>query len=145
MLRLREAARATVSVAMASRAEGVADAGGVTILSANCAMKVPSPIMIAAKIIMLRMTPHSTEGTVDITTSVRNLRPAQPGASRHFDEKDERSLNRKPIFYAPPSRSLGLDAAGRHGIRGILRPGMTGIAPAQIRSHGGIAAAPEAG
>ena len=37
----------------------VADAGAGVIFAAIWAMKVPSPIMIAAKIIMLRMTLHN--------------------------------------------------------------------------------------
>ena len=61
----------------------VADAGAGVIFAAIWAMNVPSPIMIAAKIIMLRMTLHTL--TRDIrklssqsATKLRLTRPAKP-------------------------------------------------------------------
>ena len=61
MLRLRPPAGAVDATATVS---GTDVAEAELILSAICAMKVPSPIMMAAKIIMLRMTPLGTEGTI---------------------------------------------------------------------------------
>jgi len=62
------------------------------ILSAICAMNVPSPIMMAAKIIMLRITPLAAR-KLDFTTR-RACPRAKPGTElRHFDEKDERTVN----------------------------------------------------
>jgi hypothetical protein len=58
MLRLRPPAGAVDATATV-RGTDVAEAE--LILSAICAMKVPRPIMIAAKIIMLRITPLEAE------------------------------------------------------------------------------------
>src|ERR1700716_2005079 len=61
--------------ATASTTEAVlASAGVAAILSAICAMIVPRPTMNAAKIIMLRITPHSIRGTCNITTSAAKPR-----------------------------------------------------------------------
>src|SRR5271167_4136615 len=99
MLRLRIPACAIVSAGIAfDAAAGVADAGAGVILSAICAMKVPSPIMIAAKIIMLRMTPHPIRGTADMIMPAGKLRPTVPGAGCNFGEKDERSVNGRPSY-----------------------------------------------
>ncbi len=69
MLRLRVLACATVSVPAVFREAVLASAGvPAVILSAICAMKVPRPTMKAAKIIRLRITPHSTGEPGDITT-----------------------------------------------------------------------------
>src|SRR3984957_1451460 len=152
MLRLRRLASEVVSDATANRTDGVADAGAGVILSAICAMKVPSPIMIAAKIIMLRITPLSIAGS-----------PHKPTPSRSRQNIDRRHVTRRAILAKrmsegltwllparagarekKPSRPLGFDAAGRHCARRILRPGMARIASAQIRAHARIAAAPEA-
>jgi hypothetical protein len=38
---------------------------------------------------MLRITPHSTGGTADITTPANKLRPTMPAEARDFGEKDE--------------------------------------------------------
>src|SRR3984885_13327031 len=74
MLRLRRPASAVASDTTANRAAGVAEAGAGVILSAICAMKVPSPIMIAAKIIMLRITPLSIAGSPHEPTPSRSRR-----------------------------------------------------------------------
>ena len=58
------------------------------ILSAICAIKVPRPAMKAAKIIMLRITPHSIR-TPDITTLAAKPRLTAVVKGCHFDEKDE--------------------------------------------------------
>src|SRR6202022_5177974 len=63
MSRLRGPACPTVSTGVAFRAD-VAGGGAAVILSAICAMKVPRPIMIAAKIKMLRITPHSMRSAI---------------------------------------------------------------------------------
>jgi hypothetical protein len=55
MARLRPPAGAVAATATVVRGADVAEAE--LILSAICAMKVPRPIMMAAKIIMLRITP----------------------------------------------------------------------------------------
>src|SRR5664279_5829078 len=65
MLMLREPACATVA-ATAALGDALWASAGV-ILSAICAIRVPRPAMKAAKIIMLRITPHSVR-TPDITT-----------------------------------------------------------------------------
>src|SRR6266404_5332699 len=92
MLRLRPPG-AGVSTAAAFRAEVLAWAG--VILSAICAMMVPRPTMKAAKIMMLRITPHSVE-----TRRYHHVpgKAATNGGGEgcHFDEKDERSVNRVP-------------------------------------------------
>jgi hypothetical protein len=63
---LREPACATVVVTMAVLGVTLWASAGA-ILSAICAIRVPRPAMMAAKIIMLRITPHSIR-TPDITT-----------------------------------------------------------------------------
>src|ERR1700738_4595328 len=73
MLRLRRPLCPTVSTAGAFRVV-VASAGVAVILSAICAMMVPRPTMNAARIIMLRITPHSIRGTCNITTSAARPR-----------------------------------------------------------------------
>src|ERR1700689_1043997 len=103
MLRLRRPASNVVSGVTANRAEGLAEAGCGAILSALCAMKVPSPIMIAAKIIMLRITPLSIEatliGTSDspllayLITATTKLRPTVRHTGGNLGEKDERRVN----------------------------------------------------
>src|ERR1700742_198462 len=93
-LRLREAAWPVLSGIAAKRTDGVAEAGAGAILSASCAMKVPRPIMIAAKIIMLRITPLSIADPADFTMVVSKLRPAAIRAGGNFGEKDERTVNK---------------------------------------------------
>src|SRR5580704_4846525 len=87
------AAGAVPRPTVAADAAVLAEADDGVIRSASCAMKVPRPIRIAAKIIMLRMTPqtrfvdrrfHHT-GPLRATNAI--------GASGHFGEKDERSVN----------------------------------------------------
>jgi hypothetical protein len=72
------------------------------IFAAIWAMNVPSPIMIAAKIIMLRMTLHQPKKTQEKTQDetfekYHHIRDkAAPNAARRaslFREKDERSVN----------------------------------------------------
>jgi hypothetical protein len=67
MLRLRLPACATVAAGATFREAVVAEAGAGVILSAICAMKVPRQIMMAAMIIMLRMTPHPVQKTRSIS------------------------------------------------------------------------------
>src|ERR1700751_3494684 len=64
MARLRAPACDTVSATEAFRTEAasVAAAGAGVTLSAICAMKVPRPTRIAAKINMLRIAPHPIRG-----------------------------------------------------------------------------------
>src|SRR5256885_2112891 len=74
-LGLRPPAGAAVATATVVRGAEVAEAE--LILSAICAMKVPRPIMIAAKIIMLRITPFpSRKARFDHAT-----RPSASGAA----------------------------------------------------------------
>src|ERR1700756_1294998 len=77
MLRLRPPASATVSSG-AFRGAALADAGAGVSLSAICAMKVPRATRTAAKMIMLRMTPHSVHTAADITTLAANRRLTTP-------------------------------------------------------------------
>src|SRR5437588_7150997 len=72
MLKVRPAVGASVSTE-AFRGT-VAEAAAGDILSAICAMKVPRPIRMAAKIIRLRMTPHTRFRAADITTSAAKPR-----------------------------------------------------------------------
>jgi hypothetical protein len=64
----------------------VEPAGVGVILFAISAMIVPRQIMNAARIIILRITPHSIGGNADITTPGTNFRPAAPDAGHHFGE-----------------------------------------------------------
>src|ERR1700684_2403501 len=98
MLRLRRLASAVVSDATANRVAGVAEAGAGVILSAICAMKVPRPIMIAAKIIMLRITPLSIAvfkfaAPADFITNGVDLTFVTHRASGNFGKKDERRVS----------------------------------------------------
>src|SRR5450631_3470109 len=90
MARLRMPVCATVSTGAAFRAAALASAG--VILSAICAMMVPRPIMKAAKIIRLRITPHSKQDP-----QYHHIRAqaatSSGGEGCHFDEKDEGSVN----------------------------------------------------
>src|ERR1700722_12781063 len=95
MLRLRRLASEVVSDATANRTDGVADAGAGVILSAICAMKVPSPIMIAAKIIMLRITSLSIAGS-----------PHEPTSSRSRRNFDRRHATRTAILAKRMSEGL---------------------------------------
>jgi hypothetical protein len=49
--------------------------------------------MIAAKIIMLRMTPLSIARFTDFNTTATKLRPAANREGGNFGEKDERRVN----------------------------------------------------
>src|SRR3954465_9541377 len=90
MRMLRPLAGGVVTTATVVCGADVAEAE--LILSAICAMNVPSPIMMAAKIIMLRITPLGAR-KLDFTTR-RACPRAKPGTERcHFDEKDERTVN----------------------------------------------------
>src|SRR5581483_8300969 len=135
MLRLRLPAGAVVAIATVACGTEVADAE--LILSAICAMNVPRPIITAAKIIMLRIIPLPSR-TLDFTTRRARLRAMPRQGRRHFDEKDERTVN-------TASRPARLRAPGRQRSCRIVRPGMARIAAAQVRTHGRVAAAPEAG
>src|ERR1700727_3486546 len=95
MLRLRRLASEVVSDATANRTDGVADAGVGAILSAICAMKVPSPIKIAAKIIMLRITPLSIAWS-----------PHRPTPSRSRRNFDRRYATRTAILAKRVSEGL---------------------------------------
>src|SRR2546423_8686708 len=71
----------------------MASAGVVAvILSAICAMVVPRAIMIAAKIMRLRIytTPDQTS---NIIMSAAKPRLSGQGEGGHFDQKDERRVN----------------------------------------------------
>src|SRR5450631_3473340 len=88
MPRLRTPAAARTGDSLLST--GVADAGVGVIFAAIWAMNVPSPIMIAAKIIMLRMTLHNLRKHNDrdvrknIITSVAKLRLMRPARRAFF-------------------------------------------------------------
>src|SRR5512144_1680034 len=114
MLRLRPPTGAVVATATVVCGADVADAE--LILSAICAMKVPRPIMTAAMIIMLRITPLPGRKLDFIT---RRARPrARPRQSRcHFDEKDERRVNGGVISHVPRglTRRVGSALAGSSG------------------------------
>src|SRR3954468_22525272 len=77
MLKVRPAVGASVSTE-AFRGT-VAGAAAGDILSAICAMKVPRPTRMAAKIIRLRMTPHTRFRVADITTTAAKPRLTEPG------------------------------------------------------------------
>src|SRR5262249_28332731 len=104
------AAGAELRPMVAAEADALAAAGRGDILSAICAMKVPRPIRIAAKIIMLRMTPQTRfarrrfqhAGPKRATNGIR--------ASCHFGEKDEQSVNL--------AKALPLHLAGRDIVSG---------------------------
>jgi hypothetical protein len=93
MLKVRKPACATVAGPTEVRTGFVAKAVAGVILSAICAMKVPSPIMIAAKIIMLRMTPLSTAVRADFIMAAKKLRPMARRVVRNLGEKGERRVN----------------------------------------------------
>src|SRR3984885_595209 len=95
MMMLRRPASDVVSGVTAERADGVAEAGVGAILSAICAMKVPSPIMIAAKIIMLRITPLSIAWS-----------PHRPTPSRSRRNFDRRHATRTAILAKRMSEGL---------------------------------------
>jgi hypothetical protein len=93
MFRLRTAARPTVTLEAVLLELVVLACAGVAavILSAVCAMMVPRPTMNAARIIMLRITPHSRGRKYH---HIRCQAATNGGAEGcHFDEKDERSVN----------------------------------------------------
>jgi hypothetical protein len=103
MLRLRRSVLVVVSGVTAMRTDGVAEAGAGVILSAICAMKVPRPIMIAAKIIMLRITPLSTAvfqfaAPTDFITNGVDLTFVTHRAGGNFGQKDERRVNELITF-----------------------------------------------
>jgi hypothetical protein len=52
-------------------------------------MKVPRPIMMAAMIIMLRMTPHSVQKRGRFHHVISQTATKDGGGPRHFGEKDE--------------------------------------------------------
>src|SRR6185312_10362535 len=136
MLTLRRAVSAAGASDAACRA-ALGEAAAGVILSAIWAMKTPSPAMIAAVITMLRMTPHSLPRPFgDFTTPPATGRLSGRRRGRHFREKDERRVN---AVLCPPR----LDPARGQRAGRIFRPGMPGIAPAQIGAHGSIAAAPK--
>jgi hypothetical protein len=100
MARLRAPACDTVSATEAFRTEAasVAAAGAGVALSAVCAMKVPRPTRIAAKINMLRIAPHQIRGFADHIMPAGKVRPTMPGEASDFAEKDERSVNGRTCF-----------------------------------------------
>ena len=74
--------------------------------------------MIAAKIIMLRMTPLSIADSPDFTTVASKLRPAANRASGNFGEKDERRVNE----FIAGAKAETIRAAGfLHVPRGLTR------------------------
>jgi hypothetical protein len=75
---------------VAAETDVLVAAGRDDILSAICAMKVPRPIRIAAKIIMLRMTPR-TQRSFNQAFQHAGQKRATNGvrAPCHFGEKDE--------------------------------------------------------
>src|SRR6266576_3649081 len=76
-LMLRMPVGAPVSTAAELTVAVLASAGVAVILSAICAMMVPRPTMIAARIIMLRMTPHSPKDARYQTSATKpRLKPA---------------------------------------------------------------------
>src|SRR5947209_16219175 len=93
MLRLREPACPTVSAETGLCAAILACAGvAAVIFSAICAIMLPRPAINAAKIIRLRIY-GTLDETCDNTTSTANPRLPAALERRHFDEKDERSVN----------------------------------------------------
>src|SRR6516162_1819893 len=96
MLRLRPPTCGAAATATVVRGADVAEAE--LILSAICAMNVPRPIMMAAKITMLRMTPL-TNRKLDLTTPSALPRAMLWPERRHFAEKDERTVN-APLPFA---------------------------------------------
>src|SRR5579871_3845315 len=79
-------------------------------------MKVPRPIMIAAKIIMLRMTLLALARFADFITRATNPRPVANREGGNFGEKDERRVNRAIPSYAGLTRvSIDLRKSFFHG------------------------------
>src|ERR1700738_2425774 len=116
MLRLRPSLCPTVSTGL--EATWALAACGV-ILSAICAMKVPRPTMMAAKIMMLRITPHSIRGRQYDHASRKTANTGRTSGC-YFDEKDERSVN-GGTSSPSPREELG-DGANRNQVpRGFTR------------------------
>src|SRR5579859_7219553 len=95
MLSVRALACATATAGAMVCFAVVAAAGDI--LLAIWAMKVPSPIRMAAKIIRLRMTPYSENRTRNFTTPAAPPRARAGARACHFGEKDERRVNASPL------------------------------------------------
>src|SRR3984957_17942885 len=91
MLMLREPACATVAATAALGDTLWASAGAI--LSAICAIRVPRPAMKAAKIMMLRITPHSIR-TADITTLAAKSRLTAAGDAAILTKRMSEALTR---------------------------------------------------
>src|SRR5258707_10958121 len=100
MLRLRPAACVDVSTAATFRETEFARAGASVILSATCAMRVPSPTMNAARISMLRITPTRSEEPQYHHAS-RKTATNGGGEGGHFGEKDDRRVNGGSLSLVP--------------------------------------------
>src|SRR3984893_4034295 len=148
MLRLRPSLCSTVSTVL--EATWALAACGV-ILSATCAMKVPRPTMMAAKIMMLRITPHSIRGRPYDHASRKTANTGRTSGAILTKRMSEAltvgllhlSPRRAGRGSEPESSSPRFHPAGRHCACGILRPGMARIAPAQVGTHRRITAAPK--
>src|SRR5260370_26844648 len=114
MLRLRGLACATVvSLGAARRWAVVAAAGGGVMWSAICAINRPRPIMMAAMVMMLRITPHSVPKTCRYHHAIGQTATNIGNGRVHFGEKDERSVN----AHVPRgfTRRVGIALAGSSG------------------------------
>ena len=116
MLRLRRPLGAGVSAGAAFRRAVLASAGVAVILSAICAMMVPRPIMKAAKIIIIRITPHSIRGTRNITTSAAKPRPIAASKPTIFAKRMSEALTEAfPHVPRGFTRRVGMALDGSSG------------------------------
>ena len=93
---------------------GFGAAAAAVIRSASCAMKLPSPIMTAAKIIRLRMTPLLATGRPHnmITAAARTRRPNPAIFAKRMSER----LMRLAIWAGPRQRPLNFQAVFATGL-----------------------------
>src|SRR4051812_19395548 len=138
MLKVRPAVGASVSTE-AFRGT-VAEAAAGDILSAICAMKVPRPTRMAAKIIRLRMTPHTRFRVADITTTAAKPRLTEPGQAAILAKRMSEVLTAVPDC-APAGVALRVGGAPA----GASPPGGRGQRPHRTGGQAAALPAPRTG